>query len=88
MSDSLNTNTKAGDESESLESPCSTVVTGSVDLCVRIMVRAAFDYDRDMTRTEIEEALKPFFDDAEIALAREQVLKGIIPARADLSVYL
>lgn len=80
--------TTSNEKSGSCDATCSRPpVSGSVDLCLRIMVKAAFDYERDQTVSEIIETLKLLFSETEIERARELAQRGICPPCPDLSFY-
>lgn len=62
-------------------------VTASVDLCLRMIIKDQFDYERDRKPTETTELLKAWFTREEIEQARALASVGVVPPRADLSHY-
>lgn len=73
---------------EGLSDPsCYPPVSGHVDLCLRMMTRAAFDYKRNRKVSEIIELLSEWFSEDEINQARELAGQGVIPPIADLDFY-
>lgn len=64
--------------------PCSA----SVDLCLRMMIRAFYDEVRDRKGSEVKELLLEWFTPEEIEAASEMIRKGVIPPAIDFSFYL
>lgn len=63
-------------------------ITYAVDLCLRMMLRAAFDYERNRTGPEIQALLLDWFTQPEIDAALAMISKGQgIPPAVDLSLY-
>lgn len=63
-------------------------VDGKTDLCLRMMVYAAFD-DRhgDLRPSQVRDNLSVFFPQETIQAAENLLKEGWIPARVDLSFY-
>jgi hypothetical protein len=63
-------------------------VDGKTDLCLRMMVYAAFD-DRhgDLRPSQVRDSLSTFFSQETIQAAEKLSRDGWIPPRVDLSFY-
>ena len=57
------------------------LLSPSVDLCVRLLIRSEFNYDRDMKRSEILGILIKLFDEDDIQKAIRMVTSGFIVSK-------
>lgn len=63
-------------------------VDGKIDLCLRMMVYAAFDDKHgDLTPSEVKQNLSAFFPPETLRAAEKLSREGWLPPRVDLTFY-